>query len=170
MKIDVSELINNSGARLEASGKAELEPVASGYATYAFKEPVAVSAVFECVGDAIELTAKASGTAVTDCARCSRSVDVPFEFDFEELIATGKDADPDDAELHLEGSIVDLDAITADNFSLYAWSRVLCSEDCKGLCPVCGADLNVSDCGCDRTTSDPRFSGLDELLKKGKLL
>ncbi|MEI3507380.1 MAG: DUF177 domain-containing protein [Anaerotignum faecicola] len=42
--------------------------------------------------------------------------------------------------------------------------KVLCREDCKGLCPVCGKDLNEGDCGCDRTIRDPRFESLRALF------
>ena len=42
--------------------------------------------------------------------------------------------------------------------------KVLCREDCKGLCPVCGKDLNDGDCGCDRTERDPRFESLRALF------
>ena len=42
--------------------------------------------------------------------------------------------------------------------------RVECREDCKGLCPICGKDLNDGDCGCDRTIRDPRFESLRALF------
>lgn len=44
--------------------------------------------------------------------------------------------------------------------------QALCKEDCRGLCPVCGADLNDGDCGCDRFTVDPRLAALKRLIKK----
>jgi uncharacterized protein len=43
--------------------------------------------------------------------------------------------------------------------------RVLCREDCKGLCPVCGANLNATRCGCAEDTSDPRFAVLKNFLQ-----
>ena len=39
----------------------------------------------------------------------------------------------------------------------------ICQESCKGFCPVCGADRNVTDCHCDATEIDPRWSGLRDL-------
>ena len=42
--------------------------------------------------------------------------------------------------------------------------RVLCSEDCKGLCPKCGRDLNEGECGCDLKEPDPRLAVLAQLL------
>ena len=43
-------------------------------------------------------------------------------------------------------------------------TSVLCVESCKGLCPVCGANLNEGDCGCDRSQRDPRLDKLRGLL------
>lgn len=42
--------------------------------------------------------------------------------------------------------------------------KVVCREDCKGLCPVCGKDLNKGDCDCDTTYRDPRFESLRALF------
>ena len=41
----------------------------------------------------------------------------------------------------------------------------LCKEDCKGLCPHCGADRNETDCCCEKKQIDPRFAALHALLK-----
>ena len=43
--------------------------------------------------------------------------------------------------------------------------QALCKPDCRGLCPVCGADLNDGDCGCDRSTVDPRLAALKQFIK-----
>ncbi len=46
--------------------------------------------------------------------------------------------------------------------------RVLCKEDCKGLCSRCGADLNVSPCDCDRTSLDPRMAAISDIFSRFK--
>ena len=45
-------------------------------------------------------------------------------------------------------------------------TSVVCGEDCKGLCPICGHNLNEGDCGCDRSVPDRRFDKLRELLSE----
>jgi uncharacterized protein len=42
--------------------------------------------------------------------------------------------------------------------------KPLCRDGCKGLCPVCGANLNVTTCGCDTRWADPRLAPLKALL------
>ena len=66
----------------------------------------------------------------------------------------------------LEGTSIDLDEIIYTNLFLNLPSKQLCSDDCKGLCPICGGNLNKTDCGCKSDTTDPRFDILDNLLGK----
>ncbi|MBO4749763.1 MAG: DUF177 domain-containing protein, partial [Lachnospiraceae bacterium] len=47
-------------------------------------------------------------------------------------------------------------------------AKILCKEDCKGLCPVCGKNLNEGECGCDRFVPDPRLAGIQDLFKRMK--
>ncbi|HMA77413.1 MAG TPA: DUF177 domain-containing protein [Candidatus Krumholzibacteriaceae bacterium] len=46
--------------------------------------------------------------------------------------------------------------------------KILCRKECKGLCPVCGNDLNIEECGCEREQTDPRWVALDKLKNSGK--
>jgi len=71
---------------------------------------------------------------------------------------------PDDNDGNLEFS-----GYYRESFFLAQPLRFLCSEDCKGLCQKCGADLNRVQCGCkDEEKVDPRWEKLTELLKKNK--
>ena len=62
---------------------------------------------------------------------------------------------------------LDLDEAVTTAFVLAMDTKNLCSEDCKGLCPKCGADLNLGPCGC-RPEADPRWAALAQLLKEEK--
>ena len=63
----------------------------------------------------------------------------------------------------LEGDELDLCDLLETSFILNLESRFLCREDCRGLCPRCGADLNLGPCGCKRE-KDPRLAVLEQLL------
>ena len=65
---------------------------------------------------------------------------------------------------HLDGA-VDAEEVARTAFILGMDSKFLCSEDCKGLCPTCGADLNLGPCGC-RKEVDPRLAVLAQLLQQ----
>ena len=67
----------------------------------------------------------------------------------------------------LDGNAVDLDEILETSLILDMETKFLCREDCKGLCAVCGANLNLGPCAC-RKPIDPRFAVLEQLLDKEK--
>ena len=68
------------------------------------------------------------------------------------------------------GKEIDLSPAVREQILLSVPASPLCREDCKGLCPKCGKDLNDGDCGCDRTALDPRWTALKgiQLDKKEK--
>ncbi|MBQ3225937.1 MAG: DUF177 domain-containing protein, partial [Clostridia bacterium] len=63
-----------------------------------------------------------------------------------------------------EGHEIELDDIIESNILVNLSLKYLCSDDCKGLCPVCGADRNLTDCSCGQDEIDPRMAGLKNLL------
>ena len=65
---------------------------------------------------------------------------------------------------YLTGELLDLDHWAQDALLLAMPLRVLCKEDCAGLCAICGADLNSETCGCVVETVDERWSALRDLL------
>lgn len=67
------------------------------------------------------------------------------------------------------GKEIDLSPAIREQVLLQIPSSPLCREDCKGLCPKCGKDLNAGDCGCDRAVMDPRWAALKGIqLEKKK--
>jgi uncharacterized protein len=111
------------------------------------------------------------------CGRCledfSRDVTLPLELEFrpvEELEGDEKyelSRDELDTGFYREGEL-DLGEISREQVLLNLPMKPLCSEACKGICPRCGANLNVQGCGCDLSGADDRFRGLDRFFKGGK--
>ena len=62
-----------------------------------------------------------------------------------------------------DGKTIDLDPIIREQVLLALPVSVLCREDCKGLCTVCGEDLNEKDCGCERKVVDVRLAKLKDI-------
>lgn len=111
-----------------------------------------------------------NGTARSEldlvCDRCgkefSREKVVPLDM----LLAdTLEQEDSEDEIFLLNGNELDLDELVTTAFVLAMDTKNLCSEDCKGLCAKCGADLNLGPCGC-RPEVDPRLAALAQLLDK----
>ena len=100
---------------------------------------------------------------VLTCDRCRREFERELVFPLDAVLAAElQDVENPDIFL-LDGDCVDLDEIAADAFVLGMESKILCSEDCKGLCPRCGRSLNDGPCGCG-AEPDSRLAVLGQLL------
>lgn len=107
------------------------------------------------------------------CDRCGAPVSVPFEGIFEESFTNveekaddGFSADEEPV-YFFEGDEIDLFPYVEQSVFLQKPMKTLCSEDCKGLCPQCGINLNENECSCEKSPIDPRFAVLADLLNKG---
>ncbi len=96
-----------------------------------------------------------------ECRRCLAAVSVPVEADIRALFSQDPDAldDPDSYTLAREATQIDLRPAVREELLLAVPQWVVCREDCRGLCPRCGNDLNAGPCGCAPAT-DPRWDGL----------
>ena len=123
-------------------------------------------------GKGIEVTGAIRTAVVLPCARCLKEFTLPVELAFEESFLLPRyapaeedtelaDDDMDVSFLPEEG--IDLKDIVAEQIWLNIPIKPLCDEGCKGLCSVCGADLNRGDCGCERRYKDDRFAALKTL-------
>ena len=104
------------------------------------------------------------------CARCAEEFTAPSERGFRFVLTprTVGLADDNLREEDLEFSVydgdeVDLSPLLREQFLLSLPTRPLCREDCRGLCPQCGANLNHTACGCRPQAADPRLAALRAL-------
>lgn len=100
------------------------------------------------------------------CDRCLAPMVWNVEETFSEIFLKGE-TDPDSESYFYQGRRVSLDKMLWDVVSLNLPMRFLCKEDCKGLCPRCGADRNVTDCECDQLPPENNpFQQLSGLFEK----
>jgi uncharacterized protein len=69
---------------------------------------------------------------------------------------------------YLIGFELDVDKLVYAEILVNWPMKVLCKEDCEGICKVCGANLNKGDCGCQRTELDPRMAAIQDIFSKFK--
>ncbi len=118
-----------------------------------------------------------SGYALVSCDRCLESYRCQLDFEFR-LFLSATIPDPDQSETELteddmliqfvDGNKIDLDDIVREQIYISLPMKSLCREDCAGLCPVCGTDLNKNMCECQRGEGHPGFSKLKALLFNGE--
>lgn len=132
-------------------------------------EPVAVNGSVINRAGYITLTAEASMSYRTHCARCLAEVEDTVRFLCEKTVADEKgllrlENTENDDYVQIKGGKLDLDAPICDEILLGFPMRILCSDDCKGLCAGCGVDLNREACRCTKKEVDPRLAKLAALL------
>jgi uncharacterized protein len=98
------------------------------------------------------------------CDRCGTTFERPKTTKVDVILAEEESEDNPDL-FALQGETVDLEEVLSSCFIMDMDMKVLCSENCKGLCPNCGKNLNLGPCGC-RKEPDPRFAVLEQLLDK----
>ncbi len=128
-------------------------------------------------GDKVLIKGVVSGEIELECSRCLKDFIIPIkslvdisyhpieELNKEELVELKRDEM--EVAFYREG-IIDTEDIIRDQILLNIPMKPLCSEDCKGLCPICGNNLNEFDCGCQKEEIDPRFAILQSLLRRTK--
>jgi uncharacterized protein len=135
---------------------------------YPVQEPVQVEGVVWNAAGVLELELKAETTLECVCDRCAKEFRRKKNVSYGCLLADERQNEEDDEIVLLEkGEYVDVEELARTAFILGMDTKVLCSEDCKGLCPRCGADLNLGPCSCKKEI-DPRLAVLAELLKNNE--
>ena len=133
--------------------------LAAVYSDVDFAEPITVSGQVKNMAGYMVLSADV-------CARCLEPVCSELEISFEKDIASdGEVSSENDDYIIIEDKKLDLLAPVEEEIMLEMPSRTLCKEDCLGLCPKCGKNLNEGDCDCEKKEVDPRLVILKTLLK-----
>ncbi|MVA77125.1 DUF177 domain-containing protein [Auraticoccus sp. F435] len=105
--------------------------------------PVSLDLRLESAGDGVLVTGTVEVTVAGECARCLTAISERSELELMELFLY-PEREPDDEEAsRLEGDLLDLEPLLRDTVVLDLPFTPLCREDCAGLCPLCGQDLNA---------------------------
>jgi uncharacterized protein len=125
-----------------------------------------VVAQLDSIPEGIIARGSASTIAHHVCARCLMEWDGPIEVEFTELFArrSGTKLADEDLLRVSSGGFIDLGPLVHDEVSLSLPADPLCKPDCLGLCPTCGADLNVSPCAGHGDQSSSPFAALNQLF------
>lgn len=103
------------------------------------------------------------------CSRCNEAVEVPLHIELSQRYISAETSaqftEADDCEVFSD-YLLDLTNLVNDEMVLGIPMKVLCKEDCKGLCPTCGHNLNLGPCECKAEDSDSRWDALKALLKE----
>lgn len=164
MLLDLKDIFVSDGASKDVSYTLSMSE-AEVMGERPFSSPVLVQAHVENKAGMVTLNIDTDFVYVTECCRCLAPIERRFDYKFSHKIIENLEEDFNDDYIEAPDLTLDLDELVSSDILLELPARFLCKEDCQGLCQKCGHNLNLGECGCDKTEVDPRLEALKELLK-----
>jgi len=169
MRIELENLEGGKGDFAHVYNPDELNPVDERVKLTA---PATVNGKIRLAGNEVFVNGHVDTRAQVECDRCLKPIELPVNADFElEYISSSEYessavAELTEAEMSVsvfDGDAIDVDEIVKEQILLAVPTRMLCREDCKGICPQCGTDMNTGECNCVTEDIDPRWAALKNL-------
>ncbi len=162
MILDLEPIFNNEGMVKQFDYQLDLsEQELNG--SKPFASPVRISGHAGNYTGIVELHATADFTLETACDRCAKPISLSLATKVFHTLVTSLNDETNDELLLVNELRFNLDELITEDIFLDLPSKLLCSEDCKGICSKCGADLNAGSCSCEKEV-DPRLAALKQLL------
>ena len=163
MLLDLREIVGVPGGKVSFDYEPDLSGAAYG-SVIAVKQPSRAAGNVHNRAGVLTFSANVDAVCECVCARCLGEFEYPVHKQILTYLSQGGEAGGDPDGYFFQGDSIDLDEIIVTEFILHMDQRILCREDCAGLCEMCGADLNDGPCSCKKQT-DPRLKALGELLE-----
>ena len=174
MLVNLSDVLTSEGKVLTKEIPLEMTTFANASGTFQITEKSPVTFTFTNIGAGkARVEGDCSLQFAASCDRCLADVPVTLELSFDttvlspEAVSEDEDADTDDRNF-MEGYQLDVEALVHDEIIVNWPVKILCKEDCKGVCPVCGQNLNERECGCDTFVPDPRMAAIKDIFNASK--
>lgn len=170
MRIELENLEGGKGDFAHVYQPDDLNPVDERISLSA---PATVSGKVRLAGNEVFVNGHVETRAQVECDRCLQPIETPVDADFALEYITGSEyessavAELTEEEMSVavfDGKALDVDEIVKEQIVLAVPTRMLCREDCKGICPECGTDRNTGDCNCATNDTDPRWAALKKLI------
>lgn len=166
MRINISDLISNRYGEMPLDVTVDIKKIYRGGEVFNLVEPVWIKGLLFRMEGNIILKGTLKAIIQTECNKCLDNVIKDLSFDFNEIIINENEDDSADIMIDVNENSINLEDLIERLLILKLPMRVICMDDCKGLCPKCGINLNNSECDCDNEDIDLRLIKLKELLKQ----
>ncbi len=166
--LDVEQLKKDKGRRMRVSFEETLPPIAAEGGKINRTKPARFELLLTNIGNAITVEGTINVEFAVRCDRCLKEFTCSMAAGFAETYYDAAQPPPGGAEedwIPYSGDSIDITPEAKSAITVNLPMRFICLEDCRGLCPVCGTDLNKEQCKCNRDQVDPRLAKLQELLK-----
>lgn len=168
MKIEIAD-IPDEGLELDIDER-------PGDKEIAVTSPVRGTLSVRKIGGEITVSGTLKTEIVFECSRClkdsRREIEIPVGVVYHSADEVGSERHElknDEMDMSFyQGETIDIGELVTEQVLLSLDMKPLCRDDCRGLCPSCGADLNMEACGCGPRAVDPRFEALKHIMKERK--
>ena len=166
MRLGLSQIIDRPGESISYSAVVDLSDLQYG-TCFPVSEPVKAEGTVRNTAGVLVMKGTISTCIHGICDRCAAEFDREMALPIDAVLVTelANEENEDEWVFTLEGDSADLEDIVRTIFVLNMDSKMLCSDDCKGLCCGCGKNLNFETCSCEKEI-DPRLAALKQLLNK----
>lgn len=172
MLVNLSDVFISEGRQVSMEVPLEMTSFESRMGCFEIEEKTPVSFTFSNIEAG---KAKVEGGVrlrlKTSCDRCLADVSTVLELQFERVVTSPEvsgDEDIADDLSFMESYQMNTETFVYNEI-IGNWPvKILCKEDCKGLCPVCGQNRNERDCGCDTFVPDPRMAVIQDIFNANK--
>ena len=161
MKLDLRKLLAGEVDKIDIDYSLESSDLPS-FDDVSFADNVNVSGTLKNNGGYMKLSLLSSLDYTSVCARCLKEIKDNLNINFEKTVCEEGDLQNEDNDDYVEitDGMLDVDEALIEDIILNFPSKILCDENCKGLCPKCGKDLNCDSCSCVTKEIDPRLAPL----------
>ncbi len=165
MTLDLKRIFANAGAFTPISYELDMSDMEQS-GVCPLKKPVSINGSVSNKADMVELSLEVSFLYESCCDRCGIDTAREYSFELNRVLAVSIEGEESDTILTVPDMKLDVDELVYCEVFLNLPTKFLCKEDCKGICTLCGKDLNQGDCGCNKKEIDPRLAKLSELLNQ----
>ena len=172
MKIDISEIVKSVNKECVNTVEIEMIEFTSRLGTFQItrKSPLSLQ-IANHEDQSVSITGSVELEMMIPCGRCLEDVptDIHFDIDKKLTISDGTVIDEEMEETdYLIGFELDVEKLVYAEILVNWPMKVLCKDDCEGICKVCGMNLNKGACNCQRTELDPRMAAIQDIFNKFK--
>lgn len=168
MLVNLSDVLTSEGKQTTMEVPLDISEFKGGAQTFEVLDKTPVAFIFTNLEvDKAKVECNVTLTFRTYCDRCLTEVPTILKLHCERIVvspeAVTESEDLDD-QTFMEGYQLNVEDFICNEI-IGNWPvKILCKEDCKGLCPVCGQNLNEKECGCDTFVPDPRMAGIQDIF------
>ena len=165
MVLDISKLLACDGSSVDIHCNIDFDEPELDSQNISFTSPMHLEGDIKNINGLLYLVLNGTASYVYQCSRCLEPTEAKLDFNIKEVFSKTELENENDDVIILNSNEIDLKEITEHALCCALPITCLCSDDCKGLCPVCGCDLNFENCSCETDDIDPRLAALKDFLK-----